>query len=145
MRTRSHALGRKSRTDRLVAAALAATAMLLAPTVSQGQETQPTQAAQLAEREPVRVTVRNFNWSDVAVYAVTRGTRFRLGTVVTGTAQEFVLPSHLNAEIFPIQFYADPIGGARGVITELLTLNAGDEIEWHVQNHLALSGTVVGG
>lgn len=145
MRTRSHALGRR-KGETILLTALAAVALLLAPSLLFGQEAAKEQTSEHVDRDaPIKVTVRNNNWSDVTIYAVSRGTRFRLGTVVTGTAQEFVLPTHLNADIFPIQLLADPIGGARRVVTEELILNPGDEIEWHVQNHLALSGTVISG
>ena len=142
MRTRSHALGRTRRLEHLLLAAAAALSLLLAPAMLAGQEKESETMAQV-DRAPITVEVFNNNWSDMAVYAVYSGTRYRLATVTTGTSEKFTLPDFLNADVRELALLADPIGGNAAVLSDPLYLNPGDEVEWHLQNQLSLSGRLV--
>ncbi len=142
MRKRSHALGRSRGLVPLLLMAAAAVAMLLGPAMLAGQE-QESEETPFDRKAPITVEVFNNNWSDMAIYAVSSGTRHRLTTVTTGTSQKFTLPRHLNADVREIRLLADPIGGPRAVLSDPLILSPGDEVEWHLQNHLALSGQLI--
>lgn len=140
MRTRSHALGRSRKLEHLLVAGLAAAALLLAPALLSGQE---ADLGEKIERAPITVVVVNNNWSDMVIYALSQGTRIRLATVTTNTREEIVLPRYLNADVRELELLADPIGGHGAVLSDPLLLNAGDVVEWHLQNQLSLSGRVV--
>ena len=79
----------------------------------------------------------------MAVYAVYSGTRYRLATVTTGTSERFTLPDFLNADVRELSLLADPIGANGAVLSDPLYLSPGDEVEWHLQNQLSLSGRLI--
>ena len=112
------------------------------------QEEKAEREAVVAEntQDGVTLTVRNDNWADMRIYVIREGTgtRYRIGTVTSFQAERFELPSHLQADIAPIQILAVPIGGTRSVISPVVFPSAGDEVVWGLQNNLALSGTIVG-
>ncbi len=91
----------------------------------------------------VFVTVENNNWSDMRLYALRNGIRYRLGTVVSFTKERFALPRHLQPDHKPVQLLADPIGGRRSVKSYPVYLSSGEELIWALQNNLALSGVIV--
>lgn len=91
----------------------------------------------------VFVTVENNNWSDMRLYALRNGIRYRLGTVVSFTEERFQLPRHLQPDIEPVQLLAAPIGGTRSVRSYPVYLSEGEEMVWALQNNLALSGVIL--
>ncbi|MBX6364276.1 MAG: hypothetical protein IRZ00_10450 [Gemmatimonadetes bacterium] len=83
--------------------------------------------------------VANHNWLDVDVYAVREGTKYRLGTVTSMTAQVFRLPSGLATPSGDFQLLVDPIGSNEVFVTEPLLVAPGQLVDWSIENHLALS------
>ena len=64
--------------------------------------------------------------------------------MISQTAESFELPGHLQADISEVQLLAVPIGGTASVLSPSVYPSAGDEVVWGIQNHLALSGTIIG-
>lgn len=89
--------------------------------------------------DPVRVRVENHNWLDVDVYAVREGTKYRLGTVTSMTAHVFQLPAGLFTQSGDFRLLVDPIGSSEVFVTEPLLVGPGQQVDWSVENHLALS------
>jgi hypothetical protein len=85
------------------------------------------------------VRVENNNWSDVNVYAVRSGQRFRLGTVPSISERVFRLPAGFSIPGGEVELLVDPIGSSLTHSTGRIMFNPGDEIIWRIENHLPLS------
>ena len=79
--------------------------------------------------EPAQITVHNRNVLDVNIIAYRGTERIRLGTITSGNSQVFVLEEHIVVNAPTIRFIADPIGSARNILIEELTVFPGDAIE----------------
>jgi hypothetical protein len=79
--------------------------------------------------EPAQVTIHNRNVLDVNVYAYRGAERIRLGTITSGNSEVFVLEKRIVVNAPVIRFVADPIGSARTIFIEELTVFPGDAIE----------------
>lgn len=88
------------------------------------------------------ILVENHNWLDMVVYAVRSGTRLRLGAVTTGSSAEFQLPSGF-ASGAAIRLVADPVGSRRSYSTEPILLSPGRQLQFRVENNLAMSSVSV--
>jgi hypothetical protein len=86
-----------------------------------------------------RVEVTNHNWSDMRVYVVRAGNRFRLGTVSTMGTQIFQLPRALASYHGGLQLVADPIGSREFHVTQPLSIAPGQLVSFKIENHLAVS------
>lgn len=133
---------------RLGLAGLVATLTALAAGVGgtaaqQTDEKEQDEASSPGDAPAVFVTVENNNWSDMRLYALRNGVRYRLGTVVSFTEERFALPRHIQPDLKPVQLLADPIGGTRSVRSYPVYLSSGEELVWALQNNLALSGVIV--
>ena len=127
-----------------VAAALVVLSASVGPTAAQETGEQEQNEAKSSENATaVFVTVENNNWSDMRLYALRNGIRYRLGTVVSFTEERFQLPRHLQPDIEPVQLLAAPIGGTRSVRSYPVYLSEGAELVWMLQNNLALSGVIL--
>jgi hypothetical protein len=92
----------------------------------------------------VTVEVKNNNWLDVRVYAVSQsGAYDRLGTVTSMTSQKFKLPSWVTASAHEVTLIAVTIGGNRRVVTDPILVSSGDVVVWRVENNIALSSVSV--
>jgi hypothetical protein len=89
------------------------------------------------------VTVANHNWSDMTIYLEAGGMRHRLGTVTTGRTETFLMPRSAWLPSGDVRLVADPIGSSEAYVTERILVNRGQEIEFTVQNHLAISSWAV--
>lgn len=91
--------------------------------------------------EPARVTlsVTNDNWSDINVFVVRNGARFRLGTVTTAMERQFVLPRQVTIGSVNVRLVADPIGSRRTYTSPPLMVTPGEHVVWRVANQLSLS------
>lgn len=146
MRTRN--ANRRRNATRLgsvaVVAALAVLSTSVDPALAQETGEQEQDEAKFSENATaVFVTVENNNWSDMRLYALRNGIRYRLGTVVSFTEERFQLPRHLQPDIEPVQLLATPIGGTRSVRSYPVYLSEGEELVWTLQNNLALSGVIL--
>lgn len=115
-----------------------------APVVAQERDVDETEPEVAAMDEGIILTVENHHWSDMRIYAIKLGNRFRLGTVTSHTLETFELPSYLQADISEVQLLAVPIGGTQSVLSPSVYPSPGDEVVWGIQHNLALSGTIVG-
>ena len=79
--------------------------------------------------EPAQVTVHNRNVLDVNIIAYRGTERIRLGTITSGNSQVFTLDERIVINSPTIRFMADPIGSARAILIEELTIFPGDNIE----------------
>jgi hypothetical protein len=73
-------------------------------------------------RRPIRIDVRNLNFSDASVFAVFRSERIRLGTVTGKSESSFQLPWKGTE---PLHMEIDLVAGER-CITDELTVDEGD-------------------
>jgi hypothetical protein len=86
----------------------------------------------------VILDIENHHQLDVVIYNVRQGYRERLGEVVASSKGSFRV--HINR--YPageIQLYASPIGGPRGVTSEVVHPFAGQTVEWTLETDLARS------
>lgn len=96
-------------------------------------------------RKAVEVVVQNNNWMDMTIYVVRDGTRVRLGTVTTMTSSNFRLPRSLDAATTSFRLLADPVGSSETFVSDVVTVNPGERVQWRLENHLALSSFLVTG
>ena len=89
------------------------------------------------------VKVRNYNWSDVVVYAVDGGVRTRLGTVTTMGNATFRLPTRLVGTGNRVQLLVHPIGTVEGWTTDAFVVQGGQQVNFNVQNGLQFSSLLV--
>ncbi len=115
-------------------AATAALILLLGACSTKGSQNQAT----LPERQ-TRVEVTNHNWSDMRIYVVRAGNRFRLGMVSTMETQVFQLPRALSSYTGGLQLVADPIGSREFHMTQPLSITPGQLVSFKIENHLAIS------
>lgn len=125
---------------RLSAAAAAAVVGLFAGACASGGAAVETNAD--ADGRTV-LSVTNYNWSDVTVYAVQLGHRLRLGTVTSMTTRRFTVPVGGSLSEGGLSFLATPIGSTRTHQTDRIMVDPGDRIEWKLENSLALSSYMV--
>jgi hypothetical protein len=94
------------------------------------------------DSDVVTLTVINHHPLDVVIFNVRQGYRERIGDVTAASRSSFRL--HLRR--FPgseVQFYADPIGRAQGVTSEVLHLFPGQAADWTLETELARSSIAV--
>lgn len=99
--------------------------------------------AQPAPANAVTVNVENHNWSDIVVYAVRGGTRYRLGAVTSMQSAEFMVPRALLGGSADLQLMLDPIGSRHTFVTEQILVTPGDRVLFSVENYLPLSSWAV--
>lgn len=78
---------------------------------------------------PTRIQVENQNFADMTIYVIRSGQRYRLGTVNGHSTQTFTVPPALVAGGGDLRFLADPIGGNRTPVSEVLYVAPGELIE----------------
>lgn len=93
------------------------------------------------ETTPVDVPleVDNHNWLDVIVYVVHDGERSRVGIANASSQSSFVLPARLVGQGHEIRLLGHPIGGASNTVTETVTVQPGQYIEWTLESDLRRS------
>jgi len=94
---------------------------------------------------PAMLKVSNYNWMDVVVYAVQGGTRVRLGQVTSMSSANFRLPSRMvDNNVQSVRLMVDPIGSTEGWQTDGISIHAGQQVQFNVQNSLAFSSILIG-
>jgi len=93
----------------------------------------------VAPRTESTVTVTNYNWFDVKVYAVRGRSKFRLGTVTSFTTAKLRLPAAVTSEASDFRLRVELIGSAQSYTTETLLFNRGDQVEWVINSQLSMS------
>ena len=84
------------------------------------------------------VMVNNNNWSDITVYATRNGATVRLGSVTSMSTERFELPAVMLGA-GELRLIADPLGSTNTYRTQPVLVTRGQEIEFTLQNNLALS------
>jgi hypothetical protein len=95
------------------------------------------------EARAATVVVENRNWSDMTVYAVHGGMRYRLGTVTSMSTARFRLPERALVSTQGVQLVADPIGSSSGYVSQGVQVYPGQQVAFTIQNHLAISSVAV--
>jgi len=93
--------------------------------------------------KPTTVAVTNNNWSNVTVYLLRGGARYRLGMVNSMSTAVLRVPTVAVSAQGDVQLMVDPLGSTRGYVTPNLMVSPGDKIEFTVQNHLPVSSVSV--
>jgi hypothetical protein len=102
----------------------------------------PGEMSPLLYDKPIAIHVRNENWLDIHVYAMSDTQSRSLGVVSTGTQQVFELPATLQHRT-DIRFRAEPIGSNDQFVSERFYIGSGDAVYFTVANALHLSSVVV--
>ena len=89
----------------------------------------------------VRIYVTNLNFSDATLWAVTQGSRRRLGILTGKTEEVFTLPWETSLDL---QIEIDLLAGPR-CTTRAMPVDPGDDIELIIDQDLARSALCGGG
>jgi hypothetical protein len=84
----------------------------------------------------VPLEVENHNWLDVVIYVLHDGERSRVGIANASSQSSFVLPARMVGQGHELRLLGHPIGGAGGTVTETVTVQPGQYIEWTLENDL---------
>ncbi|MFN2572701.1 MAG: hypothetical protein ABR537_13995 [Gemmatimonadales bacterium] len=103
----------------------------------------PHRARAELERESFAVVVINHHWLDVTVYLVHDGQRTRVGTVTATTTEQFALSTQLLGSSREIALIGEAVGSKEMIRTELLAVQAGQYVEWTLENALRRSSVAV--
>ncbi|HET9727599.1 MAG TPA: hypothetical protein VFP28_11835 [Gemmatimonadales bacterium] len=87
----------------------------------------------------VPLEVDNHNWLDVVIYVVHDGERSRVGIVNASSQSSFVLPARLVGQGHELRLLGHPIGGEGGTLTETVTVQPGQYIQWTLESDLSRS------
>jgi hypothetical protein len=89
----------------------------------------------LAERNEIKITIQNNNFSDATVWTLVRdGRRQRLGMVTGKSEAAFTLPWRFSE---PLRLQFDLVAGPR-CTTENLSVDPGDTLELQIATDLAM-------
>lgn len=91
------------------------------------------------------VNITNNNWSDMKVYALIGGVRFRLGMVNSMASTRIRIPQAYLGHSSELSLFLQPIGGRIGYTTQGILLDAGSVLECTIQNNLRLSTIWISG
>ena len=102
-------------------------------------------ANRAAAVQPAMLKVSNYNWMDVVVYAAQGNSRVRLGQVTSMSSASFRLPSRMvENSTQNVRLMVDPVGSTEGWQTEAISIQAGQQVQFNVQNSLSFSSVLVG-
>lgn len=127
--TRLGALGRAR------AISLVALLCLLAGGCASRQARQSDEVVDLsgdATSSTTRVRVDNQNLKDMTIYAYQGSHRVRIGRVNGNSTSDLALPSSVVRNVVELRFFAQPFGGGRGFLSELIPVQPGDLVEFVV-------------
>jgi hypothetical protein len=87
----------------------------------------------------VPLEVENHNWLDVVIYVLHDGERSRVGIANASSQSSFVLPARMVGQGHELRLLGHPIGGEGGTVTETVTVQPGQYIEWTLESDLSRS------
>lgn len=93
--------------------------------------------------EETTVRVENNNWDNMTVYVVRGSTRHRLGMVTSMNTEMFRIPPAFMSGTEAVRLVADPIGSPNTYVTPSVQVSPGEQIEFDIENHLAISSVSV--
>jgi len=91
----------------------------------------------------VPLEVDNHNWLDVVIYVLHDGERSLVGIANASSQSSFVLPARLVGQGHELRLLGHPIGGEGGTVTETVTVQPGQYIEWTLESDLTRSAVGV--
>ncbi len=106
---------------------------------AQAQDTDVRAAAQASVRQGVTINVVNNNWLAMRVYVIVGSVRYRLGTVNGLGRQTLKVPASAVSIGTDIRLVAVPSGQRSGIVTLVMFVSPGDELEYRIEQRLALS------
>jgi hypothetical protein len=106
---------------------------------ARSSETESRPAPAPAENTDVPLEVSNHNWLDIIIYVVRDGERMRVGIANASSQASFTLPARLLGQGRELRLLGHPIGGTGGTITETVTVQPGQWIEWTLESDLSRS------
>jgi type IV pilus biogenesis protein CpaD/CtpE len=89
------------------------------------------------------IRVENNHTRDVTVFAVHAGVRRRLGEVASGLSHVWKVSTREIAPTGQFQLEADPVGAARGFLSQPVHAMPGQIVEWSLEGNLARSTLMV--
>jgi hypothetical protein len=92
---------------------------------------------------PVAVEVTNQNRRDAAIYWVSSGIRYRLGTIVAGEHGRYVVRHNSRGTLGEVRLIAEVIGSADGYTTGRIAVAPGETIELQLEDLLVSSSYAV--
>jgi hypothetical protein len=87
----------------------------------------------------IALQVVNHHWLDVTIYVLHDGQLTRVGVAGGSASTDMTLPSRLVGVGRELRLYGDPIGSPERAITEVITVQPGQSIEWLLETELARS------
>ena len=99
--------------------------------------------APIDPRGEFALSVINHHWLDVTIYVVHNGERTRVGTVTASSNERFILSGRLLGATREVYLSGHAVGSAELVRTEVLVVQAGQYIEWTLENPLRRSSVAV--
>jgi len=118
-------------------------AVCLAATLACGSGRHASRPAPGLPQEGFAIVVVNHYWLDVTIYLVHDGQRTRIGTVTASTTQEFDLSDRLLGATRQVSLIGEAVGSKDVARTEALSVQAGQYIEWTLENALRRSSVAV--
>jgi hypothetical protein len=105
----------------------------------------PTAGRTTSAVQPAMLKVSNYNWMDVVVYAAQGNSRVRLGQVTSMSSASFRLPARMVENAAQnVRLMVDPVGSTEGWQTDGISIQAGQQVQFNVQNSLSFSSVLVG-
>src|SRR4051812_31820746 len=74
----------------------------------------------------------NRTLSDMTIYAYRNTHRIRLGRAAGNTVTNIVIPGSIVSGVTELRFYAEPMGSARGAISEPIPVSPGDVVDFSI-------------
>ena len=93
--------------------------------------------------EPVRVLIRSFHAQPVRIHIVRGANSTRLGVVAEARGQTFEIPRDFYGSGVAMYFVFTLVGGTDRLVSDVLTLRAGNYIEWTIAEQLKYSTVFV--
>lgn len=98
-------------------------------------------AGEVVPANAIEVQVKNENFLDMDVFAVSNGVSTRLGTVTGNSGRNFVLPPSVTTN--GVNIIATPIGGEGRATSGSLMVSPGETVEFRIGSVLANSAVYI--
>lgn len=90
-------------------------------------------------RDETTVEVTNRNWSDMVVYVVRSGSRFRIGSVTAHGTTRLRIPTSVLPPVGGMQLMFDPIGSTPTYTSEPIQVRSGQRVAFTIEQYLPSS------
>jgi len=82
-----------------------------------------------------RVRVENQSLADMTIYVYRGSQRLRLGRASANGVTNLNIPSSMVSGLTQLRFQAEPVGNQRGVISQPIPVNPGDQVDFVIPSH----------